>query len=86
MRKSRSIDRIYVHQLSNFEVVLEAECSLLTKLRQQRMLNEKQVFNTYLLMTKMELKLISKSFYNVYDALINWGGCCQVAQTWWLRK
>ena len=25
-------------------------------------------------MTKMQLKIISKSLYNVNDALINWGG------------
>ena len=39
------------------KAVLEAECSLLTKIRQQHMVNEKQViFNTYLLMTKMQQK------------------------------
>ena len=51
-----------------FNTILEAECSLLTKLRQQHMLNEKQViFNTYLLKTKMQLKIISQSLYNVND-------------------
>ena len=69
------------HTSFRYLSVLEAGCSfLLTKLRQQHMLNEKQViFNAYFLMTKMQPKIISN------DALINWGGC-QMAQTWWLRK
>ena len=43
-------------------VLLDADCSLLTMLRQQHMLNEKQViFNTYLLMTKMQQKKENES-------------------------
>ena len=53
---------------------LDAECPLLTKLRQQHMLNDKQDLpNTYLFMNKMQLKIISKSLYNINDALINMG-------------
>ena len=43
------------------DVVLESDCSLLTRLR--HMLNEKQViFNTYFVMTKMQLNIISQYF------------------------
>ena len=38
-------------------------------------MNKKQViFNTYLLMTKMQLKIISYPLNTVNDALSNWGG------------
>ena len=51
--------RLCVSTIYALNIVLDAECSLLTKLRQQHMLNEKQdLSNTYLLMTKMQLKFI----------------------------
>ena len=60
--------------------VLDAECSLLTKLRQQHMLNEKQViFNTYLLMTKMQLNNIYNNMMLI-TLLINWGGFVAIAR------
>ena len=61
------------------------------------MLNEKQViFNTYILMTKMQLNIISQYLCNVNDASTNWGGFVAIARwmwgtvvkwlSWWLRK